>query len=81
MKTLDPLLLSAETDKLSAIPNGLNALQNHVRNRVVRHTEVVADRCVYLTGIDCGSAATKPSFEGVLVSPMYGTTQTLQDMR
>ena len=48
MKTLDPHLLSAETDKLSVIPNGLNAPQNHVRNRVVRHTEVVADRCVYL---------------------------------
>ena len=34
--TLDPHLFSAETDRFSAVSKRLNALQDHVRNGVIR---------------------------------------------
>ena len=36
MDTLDPHLFSAETDRFTAVRNPLNALQDHVRNGVIR---------------------------------------------
>ena len=34
--TLDPHLFSAETDRFPAVSKRLNALQDHVRNGVIR---------------------------------------------
>ena len=44
--TPDPHPFSAETDRFPAVSKSLNALQDHVRNRVIRQIEVLAHRSV-----------------------------------
>ena len=53
MDTPDPHLFSAETDRFPVVSKHLGALQDHVRNGVIREIEVLAHRSVKLMGFDC----------------------------
>ena len=79
-EAFDPQFLPAETDSIFVVTQRLYTLQQHIRDRVVREIEMMANRGVYPFGVDSGSMAIESLLESVLsLSDILNTTQPARD--